>query len=157
MPRLRLIDITLYVVIAVTSSNACSASSMSGSQEYSSRLSSTCGKYNKPLTAPDDADARTIYTVFNEGIHRRQALLDRLAAISGPPNDVTAVRRNFLDPSYEVLGKAREIISELQQQAARREPAVSDRTVRRMLTLAASEEPINDFLAAKGLAACKTA
>jgi len=69
-------------------------------------LSSTCGKYNKPLTAPDDADARTIYTVFNEGIHRRQALLDRLGAIPGPRNDVTAVRRNFLVPSYKVLGKA---------------------------------------------------
>lgn len=141
-------------VFAILSSG-CSAPT-SGSERYTSRLSVACKADNKPIAVAADADAKTVYAAYRGAVEQRRKLLDVLAAIPGPSQDVAAVRRGFLDPSYAELHQAQSVVTDLRHQAASRAPAVSEQTIRHMLRLATLEEPINDFLAARGLAACQT-
>lgn len=119
-------------------------------------MSTVCKTYNRPVIISADADARAVYVGYRGALIKRRVLLARLAAIPGPARDVAVVRHSFLEPAAEELLQAESIVNELRQEADRNQPLVSESTDRRMLALATLEEPVNDFLAARGLTACKT-
>lgn len=109
-----------------------------------------------PLAVAADADVRAVYRAYRGALVKRRELLDKLVVIPGPSKDVATVRREFLAPAYVELHQAEPVLDNLRQEAARNDSSVSKATDRRMLQLATLEEPVNDFLAARGLAACKT-